>query len=91
MLICNWCQHEGAVEAQKTAFWELPDGTRAVEITNVPSIQCPNCEMTYIDDDIIDEIEDQFMLIDTEKLPNSFTYQQFMNQPKLLKKNYFKF
>lgn len=90
-MVCNWCNSTNADHSLEKAYWELPDGSRAVEMTHVPSVSCPDCEMTYIEDDIIDEIEDQMMLIDTSNLPNSFTYQQLMDQPKLLKKNYFKF
>ncbi|MBU9711392.1 YokU family protein [Evansella tamaricis] len=88
---CKWCHSQEATKSLEKAYWELPDGSRAVEMTHVPSIHCPSCEMIYIQEDIIDEIEDQMMLIDTNKLPDVFSYHQLMDQPKLLKKNYFKF
>ncbi|MBU9720049.1 MULTISPECIES: YokU family protein [Bacillaceae] len=90
-MICKWCHSKHASESMEKAYWELPDGSRAIKMTHVPSISCPDCEMVYIEDDIIDEIEDHLMLIDTKNLPDVFSYQQLLDQPKLLKKNYFKF
>ncbi|WP_096188713.1 YokU family protein [Evansella halocellulosilytica] len=89
-MVCKWCEAKDATNSLESAYWELPDGTRAVEITQVPSIKCQNCGMIYIEESLIDEIEDQFMLIDTNKLSNVFSYKELMEQPKLLKKNYFK-
>ncbi|MCE7793227.1 YokU family protein [Salipaludibacillus sp. CUR1] len=86
---CKWCQSEQAVESLEPAYWELPDGTRAVEIQKVPSIKCPDCQIVYIEEDQIEKIETQFMLIDTKKLGAKFTFKELMEQPTLLKKNYF--
>lgn len=86
---CKWCKSEKAVESLEPAYWELPDGTRAVEIKDVPSIHCPDCHIVYIEEDRIGELENHFMLIDTKKLGSSFTYKKLMDRPTLLKKNYF--
>lgn len=88
---CQWCESDKAYSSLEPAYWELPDGSRAIEITEVPSIKCPSCEMVYIDEHDIDELEDHFMIIDTKQLPQKITYKELMAQPKLLKRNYFKF
>ncbi|MBU8908019.1 YokU family protein [Desertibacillus haloalkaliphilus] len=91
MIRCEWCGADEARKTDKVAYWELHDGLRAVEIRDIPSIHCSNCEMHYLTEDTIDQIEDQLMLIDIKKLANTFTYQELMDQPRLLAKNYFKF
>ncbi len=87
---CAWCESKKATNAAATCYWELPDGTRAIEIVAIPSVQCPDCGMEYQDETLVEEIEDQLMLIDTKPLPNSLTYQELMEVPRFLKKNYFK-
>lgn len=47
--------------------------------------------MIYQEDEIVKEIEDQLFLIDTKKLEKQVTFQELMNQPRLLKRNYFDF
>ncbi|WP_280768129.1 YokU family protein [Salipaludibacillus daqingensis] len=86
---CKWCKSDRALESLESAYWELPDGTRAVEIKEVPSINCPDCTIIYIEEEQITELENHFMLIDTKKLGSSFTFKELMDQPTLLKKNYF--
>ncbi|PYZ98341.1 YokU family protein [Alteribacter lacisalsi] len=88
---CNWCETEKALHSLESAYWELPDGSRAVEITQVPSIKCNNCGMIYIEEKQIAEIEDQFMLINTNNLGMVFSYKTLMDQPRFLKRNYFNF
>lgn len=88
---CKWCNSENATESLEPAYWELPDGTNAVEILQVPSVKCQDCNIIYIEEKLIDELENHFMLIDTKKLTNTFTYEELMKQPTLLKKNYFAF
>ncbi|TLS37494.1 YokU family protein [Pseudalkalibacillus caeni] len=90
-MICKWCEEEGAIEAPKTGYWELPDGNRAIEIKEIPSIECQNCGMEYQTDETVEDIEEQLLLIDTRKLDDSITYKQLMDQPRFLKKNYFNF
>ncbi|MCA0988191.1 YokU family protein [Guptibacillus algicola] len=86
---CKWCDKEGAFETLDTGYWELPDGSRAVEINELPSIQCIDCGMCYQTDELVGDVEEQLMLIDTSKLSSSFTFKELMDQPRLLKKNYF--
>ncbi|MFA9560286.1 YokU family protein [Evansella sp. AB-rgal1] len=90
-MTCKWCESKEAEKTYDSAFWELPCGTRAVEITDVPSTKCPSCNIVYIDETLIDEMEDHFMLIDTKNLPKKFTFGEFMEKPRMLKRNYFKF
>jgi len=87
---CLWCESEEAEKAGLTGYWELPDGSRAVQITVIPSVSCSSCGMEYQEDHIVDEIEDQLMLIDTKKIDSTISYTELMNIPRFLKKNYFK-
>lgn len=88
---CEWCVEEEAKAISTTVYWELPDGSRAIEITKTPGFYCHSCGMEYQSESLITQIEDQLMIIDTKKLEKSITYEQLMNQPKLLKQNYFRF
>jgi uncharacterized YokU family protein len=86
---CLWCESDTANLTAKTGYWELPDGSRAIEIREIPSVECSGCGMEYQEDETIEEIEDQMMLINTKLLTNCVTYNELMSQPRLLKKNYF--
>jgi uncharacterized YokU family protein len=88
---CEWCEAENATELTCTVYWELPDGTRAIEITDTPGMKCSACGMEYQTEKTIEELEDQLLLIDTKKIGKIITYQSLMAQPRLLKRNYFKF
>ncbi len=88
---CDWCEADGAKEITCTVYWELPDGTRAIEITETPGVHCTLCGMEYQTEKTIEGLEDQLMLIDTKKLKKTIEYDVLMSQPRLLKKNYFKF
>jgi uncharacterized YokU family protein len=88
---CHWCESETTCETRKTVYWELPDGTKAIEIQSTPSVHCLECGMTYQTDETVKEIEDQLFLIDTSKLEKSMTYDTLMAVPRLLKRNYFDF
>lgn len=88
---CEWCEADGVKEITCTVYWELPDGTSAIEITDTPGVHCSICGMEYQTEETIEELEDQLMLIDTKKLTKTIEYDVLMSQPRLLKKNYFKF
>ena len=90
MISCEWCNGDAKL-GENTVYWELPDGTRAVEITNVPAVLCSSCGMQYATDDITKEIEDQLFLVDTKKITKTSSYQELMALPRLLKRNYFDF
>jgi len=87
---CQWCESQNIEEIHDTVYWELPDGSRAIEITGVPSISCKACGMVYLEEIIVEEIEDQLFLIDTKTLPKRIDYDTLMKLERLLKKNYFK-
>jgi uncharacterized YokU family protein len=88
---CLWCTSTNVKPIAATVYWELPDGTRAIEIANTPSISCNECGIVYQEDDIVESIEDQLFLIDTKSLVQKMDYDQLMSQPRILKRNYFKF
>ncbi|KMJ59628.1 hypothetical protein AB685_01775 [Bacillus sp. LL01] len=90
-MICNWCESSKATSSSGTVYWELPDGTKAVAITETPSIVCVDCGMEYQEDSIVKEIEDQLFLINTRELEAELSYAQLMGKPRLLKRNYFDF
>lgn len=90
-LNCMWCESEKAQEEKNSVYWELPDGTRAIEILETPSIKCEDCGMEYQEESIINEIEDQLMLIDTKKIAKTISYKELMEIPRFLKQNYFRF
>jgi uncharacterized YokU family protein len=88
---CEWCDESTVEEINCTVYWELPDGTRAIEITETPGMKCCSCGMEYQTEATIEALEDQLFLIDTSKLGKEVPYELLMAQPKLLKRNYFKF
>ncbi|MCA1063065.1 YokU family protein [Rossellomorea sp. AcN35-11] len=88
---CDWCEEKTANDSQSNVFWELPDGSRAIQITGVPSVSCSHCGMEYQEEAVINEIEDQLMLIDTKSIDKVITYTKLMDHPRFLKKNYFRF
>jgi uncharacterized YokU family protein len=89
-LLCEWCGQE-AEKGENTVYWELPDGTRAIQISETPAVVCEECKMVYQTDEITKEIEDQLFLIDTKKIGKSISYKELMALPRLLKRNYFDF
>ncbi|MCA1030339.1 YokU family protein [Bacillus timonensis] len=91
MPVCQWCNSSEAIESENTVYWELPDGSRTITLTNTPCIQCKDCHMTYQTEKVIEEIEEHLLLIDTKKLEDVLTYEEFKATPKWLKYNYFNF
>ncbi|MGM9925149.1 MAG: YokU family protein [Bacillus sp. (in: firmicutes)] len=86
-----WCEQQDVKAVQHSVYWELPDGTKAIEITDVPSFQCVHCGAIYQSDDMVKEIENQLFIIDTKSMEKKLSYEELMNKPKLLKRNYFDF
>ncbi|WP_428908415.1 YokU family protein [Niallia sp. Krafla_26] len=86
---CQWCESEKTSIGSSTVYWELPDGTRAIEIRETPTVLCQDCQIAHQSDSIVKEIETQLLLIDTKKLTNSISYAKLMKTPRLLKRNYF--
>lgn len=89
--ICEWCESHEIDADEQSVYWELPDGTKAIEITKTPTIVCVDCGMIYQEDTIVKEIEDQLFLIDTKQLDKEIAYDELMALPRLLKRNYFDF
>jgi uncharacterized YokU family protein len=89
-ITCEWCGGK-AFEGEGTVYWELPDGSRAIEITATPTVICKECEMAYQSDNVTKEIEDQLFLVDTKLIGNTISFKELMELPKLLKRNYFDF
>jgi uncharacterized YokU family protein len=89
-IMCEWCENQ-AKNGKNTVYWELPDGTRAIQIIETPAVVCDECNMVYQTDETTKAIEDQLFLIDTKKIGNSITYEELMALPRLLKRNYFDF
>lgn len=67
---CEWCEGKAST-AKGSVYWELPDGSRAIEITKTPAIICKECEKVYQEDKVIKDIEDQLFLVDTKVISNS--------------------
>ncbi|WP_442594185.1 YokU family protein [Neobacillus sp. D3-1R] len=88
---CEWCESNQIQLEHDVVYWELPDGTKAIEIENTPSIKCSACQMKYQKESIIKEIEDQLFLIDTKQLGKKVDFEELMKIPRLLKRNYFDF
>ncbi len=88
---CMWCEQPGVTAVQKSVYWELPDGTKAIEITDVPSFQCDHCGAIYQSDELVKEIENHLFIINTKSIEKSLSYEELMAKPKLLKRNYFDF
>jgi uncharacterized YokU family protein len=87
---CDWCGSK-AIQGKNTVYWELPDGTRAIEITETPAVICENCGMNYATDDVTKDIEDQLFLVNTKIIEKTISYKKLMELPRLLKRNYFDF
>lgn len=88
---CAWCGCLDIAHGCGNVYWELPDGTRAISITETPEISCNDCKMVYQPENIVKEIENHLFLIDTRKIGKSIPYGELMKMPKLLKRNYFDF
>jgi uncharacterized YokU family protein len=88
---CEWCDSTQVDLEYKPVYWELPDGTRAIEIVETPTVKCNACQMSYQNEKITKEIENQLFLIDTKQLGKKISYSELMQIPKLLKRNYFDF
>ncbi|CAM3899462.1 YokU family protein [Mesobacillus zeae] len=88
--ICEWCG-KAADKSLDTVYWELPDGSRAIEITDTPAVSCKDCGMVYQTEEVTKEIEDQLFLIDTKPIGKIISFEDLMARPRLLKRNYFDF
>jgi uncharacterized YokU family protein len=87
---CEWCGGK-ASEGEGTVYWELPDGSRAIEIMATPTVICNECDIVYQTDKVTKEIEDQLFLVDSNGIGNSISFKELMELLRLLKRNYFDF
>jgi uncharacterized YokU family protein len=88
---CEWCYSSNVNTVTDSVFWELPDGSRAIEISETPTQRCCDCNMIYQSERIVKEIEDQLFLIDCKQIGKVISFEELMKKPRLLKKNYFDF
>lgn len=88
---CEWCESQEISIEKQSVFWELPDGTKAIEIKETPTVLCNSCGMAYQVEKTIKEIEDQLFLMDTKGIGKDISFEQLMEMPRLLKRNYFDF
>ena len=91
MGVCPWCEVGTLQSVTDTVYWELPDGSRAVEIDETPSFYCDNCHALFQSDETTKEIEDQLLLIDTKQFGKYMMYDELMKMERVLKRNYFDF
>lgn len=91
LTLCEWCEYANVARIKSSVYWELPDGTRAIEITDTPTLSCPDCDMIYQSEVIVKEIENQLYLIDCKSIGKVISFEELMAIPRLLKKNYFDF
>jgi uncharacterized YokU family protein len=89
-IICEWCWGK-AHKGEGKVYWELPDGSRAIEIMATPTVICKECDMVYQTENVTKEIEDQLFLVDTNKIGSLISFKKLMELPRLLKRNYFDF
>jgi uncharacterized YokU family protein len=89
--LCEWCESANVQRIKSSVYWELPDGTRAIEITETPTLSCPDCAMIYQSELIVKEIENQLYLIDCKSIGKVVSFEELIAIPRLLKKNYFDF
>jgi uncharacterized YokU family protein len=89
-IYCEWCGGK-ANKGEGKVYWELPDGSRAIEITATPAVICKECDMVYQTQIVTKEIEDQLFIVDTKVIGNSISFKELMELPRLLKRNYFDF
>jgi uncharacterized YokU family protein len=87
---CLWCEEDGAEIHLTTVQWQLPDGSRSIELTDVPSVKCSLCGADYQEEDVVEKIETQLLLVEGKHLPFSMKYEDFMKMPRCLKRNYLK-
>ncbi len=91
MELCPWCEVGELESVTDSVYWELPDGTRAIEISDTPSFYCDNCRALFQSDEVVEKIEEQLFLIDTKQLGSQTTYEDLLKVKRLLKRNYFDF
>ncbi|UUZ81152.1 YokU family protein [Paenibacillus sp. P26] len=85
---CEWCEAEGLRDSAKDCYWILPDGKTAVEITDVPALDCPGCGV-YVAESVSQQVEEALYWNDVSGLGLRFSYEALMNAPRIAK-SYFR-
>lgn len=84
---CVWCDSENIRDGAKNCYWNLPDGKAAVEILDIPAIDCPNCGL-YVTESTAQQVEEALYWNDISALGDVFRYEELMNAPRI-RKSYF--
>lgn len=83
-MACTWCGTEEIRDGAKNCYWVKPDGKTAVEILEVPAVDCPNCGQ-YVSETMAQQIEEALYWNDVSALGLRFRYDALMNAPRLRK------
>ena len=87
---CMWCDSTEAKESLNTVYWELPDGTKAIETKRHHAFLFLMWYGLSIRSNS-ERNRRSIVLIYTKDLPKQLTYEELMGRPRLLKRNYFDF
>ena len=79
---CIWCQTEDIRESVKDCYWIMPDGKTAVQIVEVPALDCVGCG-TYVTENISQQVDEALYWHDVSALGTVFSYEQLMNAPRI--------
>ncbi|MGG1518818.1 YokU family protein [Paenibacillus oryzisoli] len=79
---CVWCDAEATQDSVKDCYWILPDGKKAIQITDVPAIACPACG-TYVLEATSQLIEEKLYWHDVAALGSVFSYSALMKAPRV--------
>jgi uncharacterized YokU family protein len=77
MEFCLWCEEGKLKSVNDTVLWELPDGTRAIEIIERPSFYCDSCQALFQSEETVKEIENQLFLIIRSNLRNKLRMRSY--------------
>lgn len=79
---CMWCEREDVRESVKDCYWIMPDGRMAVQIKDVPAIECTNCR-TYVLEETSQQIEEMLYWHDVSALGSTFRYEELLKAPRV--------
>ncbi len=79
---CMWCETEDIRESVKDCYWIMPDGRLAVQILEVPAIECSNCR-TYVLESTAQQIEETLYWHDVSALGTTFRYEDLLKAPRV--------
>lgn len=79
---CMWCDTADIRESVKDCYWIMPDGRLAVQIKDIPAIDCPNCR-TYVMESTAQQIEEKLVWHDVSALGTVFRYEDLLKAPRV--------